>query len=923
MPIRNLKKIFAPRSIAIVGASAAPGTVGRSVLENIVRGAFPGPVWPVNPRHGSIGPHKCFAHIADLPAAPDLAVICTPAATTPEVLREIGAVGTRGVIVISAGFREVGPQGLALEQELAAAVAEFDGLRLLGPNCLGAINPHARLNATFAAGMPAKGRVAFLSQSGALCTSVLDWAKQEHVGFSHFISVGNMLDVGMGDLIDYLAADPATEAIILYIESITDARSFLSAARAFSRNKPIIAYKAGRFTESAQAAASHTGAMAGVDAVYDAAFRRAGIVRIDEMTDMFDCAELIARQATPKGPRLAIVTNAGGPGVMATDSLLARRGEIARLADDTIAKLDVVLPPAWSRRNPVDVIGDATPERYARALEHVLADPGVDAALAIYSPQAMSDPTAAAAAVIEVARKSSKPVLASWMGGQAMAEAVDRFNQAGIPTYFAPEQAVRAFMNLVSYARTRDLLYETPRDVPVAFSLNRTKFREVFDSLLTEENDVLGESTSKALLDAYEIPVTKTYLARTADDAVQLATRVGYPVALKIASPQITHKTDVGGVALGLLDEAAVRAAFDEVIASARRRRPDATVEGVAVQRMIDRAAGHELIVGAKRDPVFGSVLMVGAGGVAAELYADRALELPPLSERLARHMLESLRCWPLLKGFRGRPAVNIDRLIEVLMRVSYLAADYPEIAELDVNPLLATPDDVVALDARVILDRAAVLRTPRRFSHLAIRPYPEEFVRTAKLEDGAPCVLRPIKPEDEPLWHELLASCSVETRWMRFGCLFNHTTHEMATRYCFIDYDRELALVAEVDEGGERKLAGVGRLVANTDHSDAEFAILVADAWQNRGLGSLITDACLDVCAEWGVRRVFAVTAPGNTRMTRIFRNRGFRSDGTATSEAIVLRKELFPAPGAGGNGFATSTGPRLPWTPPTASAS
>ncbi|MAT70150.1 MAG: GNAT family N-acetyltransferase [Planctomycetaceae bacterium] len=899
MAIRNLDKIFAPASVAVIGASRREGTVGSTILENLTGSGFSGPIYPVNPKHRTIGSHRCYPSVAELPEPPDLAVVSTPAPTIPGIIREIGAVGTRGVIVTSAAFREIGPEGAELERQVAAAAAEFDGLRILGPNCLGAINPHLGLNASFAAGMPAKGRVAFISQSGALCTAVLDWALAEHIGFSHFISVGNAIDVGIGDLIDYLAVDPKTDSIILYVESIEDAREFMSAARAFARNKPIIAYKAGRFSESAEAAASHTGAMAGVDAVYEAAFNRAGVVRIGEMAEMFDCAELLARQAAPKGPRLAIVTNAGGPGVMATDALLARNGQTAKLSEATMAKLNEVLPAAWSHRNPVDVIGDASPERYATALEIVLADPGVDAALAIYSPQAMSNPTGAADAVIEVVGKTNKPVLTSWMGGVSMRDAVDKFNQAGIPTYFAPEQAIRAFMYLVSYARTREMLYETPRDIPVKFALDRVKVRGVFDTFLTEVADTLPESTSKALLEAYEIPVSKPYLAHTAQDAVLLAARVGYPVAMKIASPQITHKTDVGGVMLGVANEDAVAEAFRRITDNAREHRPEATLDGVTVQRMVDRSEGQELIIGAKRDPVFGAVLMVGAGGVEAELYADLALELPPLSEPLARRMLESLRCWPLLKGYRGRPGVNIDRLIEVLMRVSYLVADYPEIAELDVNPLLVTEKDVIALDARVILDRAAVLETPRRFAHLAIRPYPEEFVRHETLRDGGEVILRPIKPEDEPLWHELLAGCSVETRYKRFGWMFNQTTHEMATRYCFPDYDRELPIVAEVEERGERHLAGVGRLVADADHTNAEYAILVGDAYQHRGLGSLVTDYCLEICEQWGVHQVFAETTPINARMTRIFRNRGFKVAGDATGDTIIVRKKLMNGDG------------------------
>ena len=612
------------------------------------------------------------------------------------------------------------------------------------------------------------------------------------------------------------------------------------------------------------------------------------------MVDMFDCAELLARQKPPKGPQLAIVTNAGGPGVMATDALLEQNGVLAKFSDTTLEKLDQHLPAAWSHSNPVDVLGDATPERLAKALETVLADKGVDAALVLFAPQAMSKPTDAAKAVIEAAKKSRKPVLTSWMGGLTMDKAVDLFNGAGIPTYSAPEQAVRAFMYLVSYARRREVLYETPRNIPVEFPLDRNKLRAVFNTILSEGHDVLTESTSKALLEAYEIPVAKPYVARCPADAVTLARRLGYPVALKVMSPQITHKTDVGGVQLNLANDEEVTTAFERIVAMAKEKRPTAQVEGVTVQKMVSSPVGHELIVGALRDSIFGAVLLVGAGGTAAELFQDRALELPPLSERLARRMLESLRSWPLLQGYRGRPAANIDRLIEVLMRLSYLVADYPEIKELDVNPLLVTPDDVIALDARIILDHEMILNPPRPYSHLAIRPYPEEYVKPGKLKDGTRILLRPIKPEDEPMWHQLLASCSQESLLFRFRYLFKQTTHEMATRFCFIDYDREIAIVAELEEDEERKLIGVGRLVADADHTNAEYAVLVADAYQGIGLGSLLTDDCLEICSRWGIGTVVAETSPANHRMLSIFEHRGFQLDRTVSSDVVLGSKSL-----------------------------
>lgn len=897
MPVRSLNRIFHPRSVAVIGASRRPASVGHTVLKNMVEGGFKGPLYAVNPKYDNIGQTACFPTVGDLPEPADLAVICTPAATLLDIVRQCGEAGILGLIIVSAGFREAGKDGEQLERVLLEEAARFDGMRIVGPNCLGVMAPYAEMNASFAQGMPTRGQVAFISQSGALCTSVLDWALQENIGFSYFVSIGNMLDVSIGDLIDYFAIDRWTESIILYVESITEAREFMSAARAFARQKPIIAYKAGRFAESAQAAASHTGALAGVDTVYEAAFNRAGIVRVFEMADMFDCAELLARQKTPKGPRLAIVTNAGGPGVMATDALLERKGVLAEISAETIDKLNACLPPAWSHSNPIDVLGDASPERLAETLRVVLADHEVDAVLVVFSPQAMSKPTDAAKAVIEVAKETTKPVLASWMGGLAMRKGVELFNTAGVPTYSYPEQAVRAFMYLVSYARTREVLYETPRDIPVEFPLDRNKLRAVFDTILSEGHDTLTESTSKALLEAYEIPVAKPYVARTSHDAVRLAHRVGFPVALKVLSQEITHKTDVGGVELSLANDDEVTEAFERIVSTAKEKRPDAHVEGVTVQKMVSSPVGHELIVGARRDTVFGAVLLVGAGGTAAELFRDRALELPPLSERLARRMLESLRSWPLLQGYRGRPAVNLDRLIEVLMRLSYLVADYPEIKELDVNPLLVTPDDAIALDARVILDHEMILKPPRPYSHLAIRPYPEEYIRKAKLKDGARVLLRPIKPEDEPMWHALLASCSQQSLWFRFRYLFKQTTHEMATRFCFIDYDREIAIVAELEEDGQRKLIGVARLVADADHKDAEYAVLVADAYQGIGLGSLLTDYCLEICDDWGIATVVVETAPENRRMLDIFQHRQFELDRTTSSDVVLGRKELCPA--------------------------
>lgn len=902
MSVQNLDRLFKPRHVAVVGASARPGSVGWSVLHNLISSGFEGSIFAVNPNHTTVQGLPSFARVGDLPVPPDLALICIPAAGVPDIVRECGAAGIRAVTIISAGFRETGDEGRQLEARVAAAAKEFPGLRILGPNCLGFIVPRLGLNASFASGMPGPGHIAFVSQSGALCTSALDWALDEGIGFSHFISIGNMLDVNIADLIDYLNNDASTTALILYLESITNPREFMSAARAFARRKPIVAYKSGRFAQSAKAAASHTGALAGVDAVYEAAFERAGIVRVYDVGEMFYCAELLARQRLPHAARLAIVTNAGGPGVMATDTLIDRKGHLAELSQETIEQLNVALPSYWSHGNPVDILGDATPERYARATDIVLHDRNVDAALVTLTPQAMTDSTETARQIAAVGRHHSKPLLTAWMGSRSVREGVDLLNQAGMATFGTPEEAVRAFMYLVSYARNREILYETPRDIPLSFALPREEQRQRFAELVRDEPPMLTEVASKRLLETYEIPTTLPHLARTADEAVEAARAIGYPVVLKIVSPDITHKTDVGGVVLNLLDDDQVRRAAERITQTAAERRPDARIEGVTVQRMVALQNGYEMILGAKKDPVFGAVILVGSGGVAAELFEDRALGLPPLNERLARRMLESLKAWPLLQGYRGRPPVDVDRLIELLMRFSYLIAEHPEIEELDINPLLVARDEIIALDARVLIDRELHERPGVPFSHLAIRPYPEEFVREATLKDGTRVLLRPIKPEDEPLWHELLASCSPESIWSRFRYLFKTTTHEMAARFCFTDYDRELAIVAEIEDHGERRLIGVGRLVADPEHESAEYAVLVVDAWQGRGLGGVLMAYCLEIAESWGIRRVFGETGIENRRMLATFRKFGFEFDHTLEPGVVLATRTLQPTSTAGG---------------------
>ncbi len=892
MSIHNLDNIFKPNRIALLGISANPRSVGGKILSNLVTSGFRGVVYPVNPDLEAVMGIQCYPDVKSLPNSPELGIICSAPEQVPTYIDACGAAGTMGIIVVSAGFKEAGEEGRELEQQIRDVRGKYPGMRIMGPNCLGYISPVNKLNVSFGDGMPKKGDIAFVSQSGALCTSVLDWAIEEKIGFSYFISIGNTLDVDFGDLIDYLGEDEDTKFIILYIESIAMARKFMTASRAFARTKPIIAYKAGRFPESAEVAASHTGAMAAEDAVYDAVFRRAGIARIFDIGKIFDVAELLGRKKAPEGSRLAIVTNAGGPGVMATDALIAANGELAKLSEDTMEQLNLNLPPIWSHGNPVDVLGDARPKRIAKTVSIVLDDDNVDAVLVILTPQSMTNPAGTAREVGKIAEKARKPILAAWLGGASMKEGIEILTEVGVATYSTPEQAIGAFMTLVDYARNLRALYETPKDVPVEFKVDRKEFRKQFDQALNQNGRILSEEISKSLLESYGIPTSKPVPASTEDEAVQFANEAGYPVVLKIFSPDITHKTDVGGVLLNIDSEEAVRKGFQTIVNSAREMMPKARIEGVTVQPMIRRDNAVEMILGVKQDPVFGTVMLAGMGGIYAELFKDRSLGLPPLNESLARRMLESLKIMPLLKGYRGKPPVNMDQLVEVLIRMSYLAADYPEIVELDINPLLVSPKDVVALDARIVVDPAK--RGIEEYSHLALRPYPEEYTKKVNLDDGTVVTLRPIKPEDEPMWLEMLGSCSKESIYQRFRYFFFWDSHDVAVRYCFIDYDREIGIVAEVEIDKERKLIGVGRLVADPDLESVEYAVLVPDAWQNKRLGSLLTDFCMEITQRWNLKKIVAQTTANNPRMINVFKKRGFAVKPDLHSSLVDVEKDL-----------------------------
>lgn len=892
MSIKALDKIFRPQRIAVIGVKNDPNSVGGITLKNLVGGGFKGVVYPVNPKHEAVMGIPCYPDVKSLPKVPDLAVITTGASLVPQLVRECGEAGIRGLIIMSAGFKEAGEEGKKLEAKVMEEVQKFDGMRVIGPNCLGVIVPGLNLNVSFAAGMPKKGNVAFISQSGALCTSMLDWAIEENVGFSYFVSIGNIMDVSFGDLIDYFGQDPNTKSIVLYVESVSKARRFMSAARAFARKKPLIVYKAGRYPESAAAAASHTGAMASEDSVYDAVFQRAGMARVYDIGDIFDFTELVARKNIPHRAKIAIVTNAGGPGVMATDALLTLGGKLTELSPETIKKLNDVLPAYWSHGNPVDVLGDATPERFATATKIVLEDENVHSVLVILTPQAMTDPTGTAKAVAKLSEQTSKQIMAAWLGGKSMKEGVQIFSNSGIAVYQTPEQAIRAFMTLVNYSRNLDTLFETPKEFPVEFQIDKDSVRKEFlEHKFTEK--ILSEDISKSLINAYGIPTTQPQVAKSAIEAADIANRIGYPVVMKIHSPDITHKSDLGGVILNIKDEDGVWNNFKSMTKGIQEKMPSARIEGVTIQPMVNVKEAVEMILGIKKDPLWGTVMLAGMGGTVAELFKDTQLGFPPMNERLARRMIEGLKIYPLLKGYRGSHPKALNKLIEVLIRLSYIAADYPEIEELDINPLLVTNDDVIALDARIVIDRSMLGKEIVPYSHLILHPYPDKYTLKTQLTDGTPIILRAIKPEDEPLWLELLGSCSKESIYSRFRYNFHYDSHEIATQFCFIDYAREIAIVAEIEEEGRKKLIGVGRLIADLDHESVEYAILVTDAWQKREIGTLLTKYCFEIAGHWDAKRIVAETTKDNVAMITVFKKQGceviYNQDST-----VSIRKEI-----------------------------
>ncbi len=868
MSIRNLDHLFKPRSIALIGASKTPHSVGAVLAHNLFNAGFDGPVMPVNPNHRAIEGVLAYPSAEALPEVPDLAVIATPPSTVPGLIADLGARGTKAAIVITAGFGEGGDEDGAKLRQAMLDAARPTTLRIVGPNCLGLIVPDVGVNASFAHAAPPRGHLAFIAQSGAIMTTVLDWATSRDIGFSHVVSLGDMADVDFGDMLDYLAYDIHVRAILMYVESVTFARKFMSAARAASRIKPVIVVKAGRSAAGAKAAASHTGALAGLDAVYDAAFRRAGMLRVLDLGGLFGSVETLGMGRLPKGDRLAILSNGGGLGVIATDSLADFGGRLAELSEETIAGLNEVLPPTWSHGNPVDIIGDAPGERYAKALEILLRDKGADAVLVLNCPTAVASGIDAARAVVQTVGKSKACVLTSWLGEQSPRQARALFAESRIPTYYTPERAIRAFVDLVNYRRNQDSLMETPASVPDDFETDPASARQVIHAALDADREWLSEPEAKRVLAAYGIPAVPTHIAADAQAAAAQAARLAAPVALKILSKDITHKSDVGGVALDLRSPGAVRDAAEAMLSRVQRLKPDARVDGFTVQPMIERPDANELIVGVIEDAQFGPVILFGAGGTAVEVLGDTALALPPLNLHLAREAMMRTRVFDLLEGFRGRPAAALDEIALVLIKVSQMVIDLAEIVELDINPLLADEFGVIALDARLKVRRTDEPPAKR----LAIRPYPKELEELIVLPDGRELLLRPVRPEDEPAVQEMFTKMSPEDIRMRFFAPKAALSHAVAARMTQIDYDREMGLMlAEPGVAGRSEIFGGVRIAADPDGERAEYAISLRSDMAGQGLGPMLMKRIIDYARKRGIREIFGDVLRENKPMLKV----------------------------------------------------
>jgi acetyltransferase len=884
----NLDKIFNPRRIAVIGASDRENSVGAKLIRNLIGVGYKGVVYPVNPFRPTVQGITAYPTIKRIPRQVDLAIIATPAHTVPQIIEECGTVGVSGVIVVSAGFKEAGEEGKALEKQILKHKNRYN-MRVIGPNSLGVMRPRIKLNATFANKTAKPGKIAFISQSAALCASVLDWASEAHVGFSTVVSVGSMVDVDFGDLIDYFGTDIQTTSIVLYVESIEDARKFMSAARGFARAKPIVVVKAGRFRESAKAALCHTGALCGEDAVHDAAFRRVGVVRVEAIADLFNCAEALAMQPNPKGSKLTIITNAGGPGIMATDLLIAKGGKLSPLSSGTIHALKSALPSYCSILNPIDVLEEATADRFQKVMEICFKDPNSDGFLIIYTPQGAADPVEIAKIIAELSRKTTKPVLTSLMGEDDCWKARRILRKNGIPAFTTPEQAVSTFMYMHSYTENLELLYETPEELSIELSIP-TFLKEVLKRVPKEGRKVLNLPESLHLLEIYKIPTIETLVAKTPEEAVTAASKLGYPVVLKALSPQITHKSKAEGIVLNVWSSAQVKASLKELAKRVRNYKPEAEFQGVVIQPMIPKKR-CELLIGSKKDPHFGSVIVFGMGGTTAEFLKDVSIGFPPLNQVLARRLMEKTAIYKLLES--NGYSVNAKLLEEILVKFSQLVMDFPEIKEIDINPIIVSEGDAVAVDARVVIDTETILQKTLPHKHLVVAPYPKKYVTRWKLKNRKFVVLRPIKPEDETLVYNLFQSFSEETMRFRFFQAIKDMSHETLTRYCNIDYDREIAIVAE-EKKDKRRIIGVSRLILEPGRKCGEFAVVVGDEWQGLGLGSKLVDYVIKIGKDMGLKTIGGDILSRNLKMTRLCTEKGFKIEPVDEDTVRAVMKLL-----------------------------
>ena len=887
-----LSSLFEPSSIAIFGASTRPDSVAALVLNNIVSAGYSGKIFPVNPKYSKLGSLRCYKNLEQITNPPDLAIIATPANTVPSIMENCGKFGVKAAIVLSAGFREAGEEGKQLEQATVEIARRYN-IRFVGPNCLGLIRPAIGLNATFAKGSVRKGNLALVSQSGALCTAILDWAESRSIGFSAVASLGISVDIDFGEILDYLVADVKTHSILLYVEGVNNARAFMSGLRAAARVKPVIVVKAGRHQAGVKAAISHTGALIGADDVFDAALRRAGVVRGMHVGDLFAAATVLAHGINIHGDNLAIITNGGGPAAMACDKASDLDIPLVELTNETIAKLNQLLPPMWSHGNPVDVLGDADEERYAKATEVVLKDNNTHGVLLMLTPQAMTKPLAVAERIVELAAQSPKPVITCWMGDNQVQEARVLFSQSGIPTFRLPETAIQGFSYLTNFHRNQKLLLQTPGPLSDNKKPDIDGAQLIIDNALSERRFILSEAESKAVLAAFHIPVVQTVNAHSANEAVVAAQSMGFPVALKINSKQITHKSDIGGVALNITHAAAVQNTFNQLVTSAKSLRPDADIEGVVVEPMVSSSDGRELLVGIIRDPVFGPVITFGSGGTAVELLADRAVALPPLNSLLTKDMISRTRVAKMLASYRKMPAVNIQALEDVLLRISEMACELPAIKELDINPLLADSQGVVAVDARIVVDR--YYSDAGHYAHTAIHPYPAHLQNTCILAGGVTCLIRPIRPEDADMEQEFVLGLSDKTRHYRFMNSVKHLTPDMLARFTQIDYDREMAFVAVIKKNNKDREIGVCRYIINNDGDTCEFAIVVADEWQGKGLAHKLMESLLECARYRGLKEMVGDVLADNAAMQNLARKSGFSvKPNPDDATTVIIRKKL-----------------------------